>query len=226
VTPLNLGTNKVYYVDGHVWFNNHSTHGFKVDGTATIVATRDIHVSDNLAYNNKGLTAVNGNPPDLLALVALGQYNSSGVRTSGGDIYFGDPEFGTLYTVDAFMFANNNFYYNTRANNSTGQEEPTSGFKVFGNYMAVNQVVVLRDWYTANGLPRAALYDQTTSQWKDAITGSVLTSTQLATRRHYAMRVEYDDRIRDAATQMSGLPRGTGTIFAGAKGWEEEPFLN
>jgi hypothetical protein len=221
VTPLNLGTNKVYYVDGHVWFNSERTYGFKVDGTATIVATRDIHVSDNLAYNNKTRDPVSGNPPDMLALVALGQYNSSGVRTSNGDVYFGDPEFGSLYTVDAFMFAGNNFYYNTRSNNSTGQEEPDSGFKVFGNYMAVNQVVVLRDWYTANGLPRAALYDQVTRQWKDAITGSVLTSTQLATRRHYAMRVEYDDRIRDAATQMSGLPRGNGTIFSGEKGWEE-----
>ncbi|MEI7850665.1 MAG: hypothetical protein WCH86_02420 [Kiritimatiellales bacterium] len=224
VTPLNLGTNKVYYVDGHVWFDSHSTYGFKVDGTATIVSTRDIHVSDNLAYNNKGLTAVGGNPPDLLALVALGKYDAGGVLISGsgGNIYFGDPEFGTLYTVDAFMFAGNNFYYNTSAN-SGGQKEPTSGFKVFGNYMAVNQVVVLRDWYTgADGLPHAASYDQTTSQWKDAANPShILTSTELASRRHYAMRVEYDDRIRDSATQMPGLPRGNGTIFAGAKGWEE-----
>ena len=238
VTPLNLGANKVYYVDGHVWFNNHSTYGFKVDGTATIVSTRDIHVSDNLAYNNKGLTAVGGNPPDVLALVALGQY-SGGVRTSGGDIYFGDPEFGTLYTVDAFMFAGNNFYYNTRANNSTGQEQPESGFKVFGNYMAVNQVVVLRDWYTgADGLPHAALYDRTDGRWEDAVNapdGTPLTSVQINGTydrfgrlivpglRHYAMRVEYDDRIRDADKQPPRLPRGNGTIFSGEKGWEEIP---
>ena len=230
VTPLNLGANKVYYVDGHVWFNSHSTYGFKVDGTATIVATRDIHVSDNLAYNNKGLTAVGGNSPDLLALVALGKYDAAGalISGSGGNIYFGDPRYGTMYTVDAFMFAGNNFYYNTSAN-SGGQKEPSSGFKVFGNYMAVNQVVVLRDWYTADvsgypaadGLPHAASYDQATSQWKDSTTGRVLTNKELTTRRHYAMRVEYDDRIRDSATQMPGLPRGNGTIFAGAKGWEE-----
>jgi hypothetical protein len=237
VTPLNLGTNKVYYVDGHVWFNSKQTYGFKVDGTATIVATRDIHVSDNLAYNNKTRNPVSGNPPDLLALVALGQYNSSGVRTDNGDIYFGDPEFGSLYTVDAFMFAGHDFYYNTRSNNSSGQEEPDSGFKVFGNYMAVNQVVVLRDWYTgADGLPYAAVYDQTDRRWEDAgnaPNGTPLTSDQINGTydkkrklivpglRHYAMRVEYDDRIRDAATQMPGLPRGNGTIFAGEKGWEE-----
>lgn len=228
VTPLNLGTNKVYYVDGQVWFNSHSTYGFKVDGTATIVATADIHVSDNLEYNNKGLTPVGSNPPDLLALVALGKYNVAGSLVSGGNVYFGDPEYGTLYTADAFMFAANNFYYNTSAN-SGGQKEPTSGFKVFGNYMAVNQVVVLRDWYTADvsgypaadGLPHAARYNQITGKWEDATTGRVLTSKEIATRRHYAMRVEYDDRIRDAATQMPGLPRGNGTIFAGEKGWKE-----
>ncbi len=238
VTPLNLGANKVYYVDGHVWFNNHSTYGFQVDGTATIVATADIHVSDNLAYKNKGLTDVSGNPPDLLALVALGKYDANGtlISGSGGNVYFGDPEFGTLYTVDAFMFAGNNFYYNTSAN-SGGQEEPTSGFKVFGNYMAVNQVVVLRDWYTgADGLPHAAVYDQTDRRWEDAgnaPNGTPLTPDQINGTydrrgrlivpglRHYAMRVEYDDRIRDAATQMPGLPRGNGEIFAGEKGWKE-----
>lgn len=239
VTPLNLGDDNIYYVDGHVWFNNHSTYGFQVNGQSTIVATRDIHVSDNLSYRDRDPSHADS---DMLALVALGQY-SGGTLTSGGDVYFGDPEFGTLYTVDAFMFANNNFYYNTRSNNSSGQEEPESGFKVFGNFMAVNQVVVFRDWYTPapNQPSRAASYDHATGQWKDAITGVELTQNQIEgysyisgyDRRgrpiivtvpgmqHYAMRVEYDDRIRDAATQMPGLPRGNGTIFAGENGWEE-----
>jgi len=35
------------------------------------------------------------------------------------------------------------------------------------------------------------------------------------------MQVSYDDRIRDAATQMPGLPRGSGTIFAGVLNWDE-----
>jgi hypothetical protein len=237
VTPLNLGDDKVYYVDGHVWFNNHSTYGFRLNGTATIVSTLDIHVSDNLSYNDRNPAHADS---DMLALVALGRYTGD-TRTSGGDIYFGDPEFGTLYTVDAFMFANNNFYYNTRSNGG-GQEEPTSGFKVFGNFMAVNQVVVLRDWYTPapNQSSRAASYDSVSGQWKDALTGVPLTSKQINGYsyisgywygkpvytsvpgiRHYAMQVNYDDRIRDAAIQMPGLPRGNGKIFAGATGWEE-----
>lgn len=137
VTPLDFGDGNVYYVDGEAWFNHHGTYGFEVDGQATIVSSGDIHVSDNLAYRDDS---------SLLGLVALGEYDALGNRISGGDVYFGDPEFGTLYTVDAFMFAGNDFLYNTRSNGG-GQEEPDSGFKVFGNFSAIHQVVIYRDWY-------------------------------------------------------------------------------
>lgn len=256
VTRLVLGDDKVYYVDGHAWFHSKSTYGFQVDGQATIVASRDIHISDNLAYQNRGLEPVGDNPPDMLALVALGQYTGE-VRSSHGDIYFGDPEYGTMYTVDAFMFANNDFYYNTDANTGA-QGEPNSGFKVFGNYMAVNRIVIQRDWYTRNtynsgGVERvayrrdnrwydaetdqrlyntsvtsqnlAAEYDPVSEQWRDTLTGTELHSSQVASLRHYAMEVGYDDRIRDAATQMPGLPRGYGSIFAGRISWQEIPPL-
>ena len=214
VTPLPLGDDKVYYVDGHVWFHGNSTYGYKVDGQAAIVSTRDIHISDNLAYADRGL---NG---DLLALVALGQY-SGDVLTDGGNIYFGDPKYGTLYTADAFMFANNNFYYNTEARNQQSAE-PESGFKVFGNFVALNQVVVLRDWYPdGNGDYMPIKYDPAAGQWIEALTGDPIADYDDTERRHYAMEVGYDDRIRDAATQMSGLPGGNGTIFKGVVGWEE-----
>lgn len=218
VTPLNLGDDKSYYVDGHVWFHSKRTYGFQVNGQAAIVSTRDIHVSDNLSYADRSISG------DLLALVALGQY-SEGVLESGGNVYFGDPEFGTLYTADAFMFANNNFYYNTKSNTGE-QREPTSGFQVFGNFMAVNQVKVQRDWYTKAGSPRAAEYDAVNNVWIDAADARLgirteLLSDEILTLRHYAMKIGYDDRIRDAATQMSGLPRGGSDIFAGVKSWEE-----
>ncbi len=259
VTPLVLGDDKIYYVDGHAWFHSKSTYGFRVDGQATIVASRDIHISDNLAYRNRGLEPVNNNPPDMLALVALGQYTGE-VRSSHGDIYFGDPEYGTMYTVDAFMFANNDFYYNTDANTGA-QGEPNSGFKVFGNYMAVNRIVIQRDWYsgstyklagvertavktgnewfdaldgrklapneamTIKSARRAAVYDPQADRWKDSYNGAWLSISQVGSIKHYAMEVGYDDRIRDAATQMPGLPRGYGSIFAGRLSWQEIPPL-
>ena len=129
-----------------------------------------------------------------------------------------------MYSVDAFMFANNNFYYNTDSVTDE-QRLPESGFQVFGSYMAVNQVVVLRDWYDADPSAqrnfRAADYDPKTGEWKDAINGTLLTKEQIDSLRHYSMRIGYDDRIRDAATQMKGLPRGKGSIFTGMVGWEE-----
>ena len=244
VTPLKLGDDKTYYVDGHVWFHNKSTYGFKVEGTAVIVASRDIHVSDNLAYKDRGEGG------DLLALVALGQHDSLGNYTTDGNIYFGDPEYGTLYTCDAFMFANNDFYYNTSAN-SGKQKRPDTGFKVFGNFVAINQVVILRDWYEKNtyvkngetreaykyrgrwydtetrrrvysrvtSIEGAAKYDLLKKQWVDAKDPSIILSDDDI--MHYAMNVEYDERIRSAGTRLSGLPRGNGSIFKGMQSWEE-----
>lgn len=231
-SPLILGDDKIYYVDGHVWFHNRSTYGFQVDGTAVIASTYDIHISDNINYKNRGSDAVSGNPPDMLALVALGQFTGD-VRNGYGNVYFGDPKFGTLYSCDAFLFANNDFLYNT-SSDTGGQEEPESGYKVFGNYMAVNNVIVLRDWYTKDGEKRPARYvledfDGDGSKewdWVDALNyqDSIilkLSDAQKAGMRHYAMEVGYDDRIRSAGTQMRGLPLGNGKIFAGIKSWKE-----
>jgi len=206
VTPLNLGNNRIYYVNGHVWFNNHSTYGFRVSGTATIVATADMHVSDNLDYANTG---------SLLGLVAVGQRDLLGTLRYG-NVYFGDPEFGTLYSVDAFMFAAKDFLYNTYAN--TGQPgEPTSGFQVFGNYSALNQVKVYRDWYGPLTAARPAAYDAASGTWKDALNGNVVTNAL----RHYQMTVSYDERIRNQATQPPGLPQhSAGAIYGGITRWD------
>ncbi len=215
VTPLDLGDGNVYYVDGEVWFHNYRTYGFEMDGQATIVSSGDIHISDNIAYEDDS---------SLLGLVALGEYDAMGNLDRGGDIYFGDPEFGTLFTVDAFMFAGNDFLYNTRSNGG-GQEEPDSGFDVFGNFAAVNQVVVHRDWYTQRvgwrRYQRAALFNHATGQWVDLLTGAVLTSTEVSSLRHYQMKVTYDERIWNPETQPPGLPHGTGSIFGGVVGWAE-----
>ena len=216
-TPLALGANQTYYVDGNVWFHNLNVYGFAIDGTATIASTRDIHISDNLKYASTN---------SLLGLVSLGSYDSVGQLQSGGNVYFGDPEYGTTYTVDAFMFAANDFYYNTSANTPTRQEEPTTGFQVYGNYAAMNQVKVYRDWYTGSGGDRSAWYDPSTNRWRDVLTSAMLSSSQTNTLRHYQMTVKYDERIRNQSTQPPRLPRqqsGVGSLYGGITLWSLNP---
>jgi roadblock/LC7 domain-containing protein len=213
-TPLHLGNDRVYYVDGDVWVHSKPTYGFIMDGKVTIVATGNIHISDNLQYKDSS---------SMLGLVALGKYDEDGKLVSGGNIYFGDPRYGTTYVVSGMMFAANNFLYNTDAiGRSTA--EPESGFIVNGSFAALNDVSVERDWYTrSDGTPRPARYDLATKNWIDSETGAVLTSTEIGTLRHYQMIVNYDDRVRTQDTQPPGLPKGKGTIFAGLKKWEELP---
>ncbi|GAG28499.1 unnamed protein product, partial [marine sediment metagenome] len=105
-----------------------------------------------------------------------------------------------------------------------GTQEPESGFSIYGNLTALNQVSVNRDWYNPNGEtgnPRPAYFDTTQDQWVDVDNGTVLTLTEFDTLRHYQMILDYDDRVRTKLTQPPGLPKGVGTIFVGLTDWEE-----
>ncbi len=213
-TPLDLGENRIYYVDGDVWVHSPQTYGFLVDGKVTIVATGNIHISDNIKYEDSG--------ESVLGLIALGKYDASGQLVSGGNVYFGDPRFGTMYTASGLMFAANNFLYNTDSVTG-GSEEPETGFSVFGNLNALNQVRIERDWYDHDGTgdARPAYFNPTTDQWVDLETGDVLSSTEINSLRHYQMAITYDDRVRIQETQPPGLPRGKSIIFGGLRFWEE-----
>jgi hypothetical protein len=218
-TPLHLGNKRVYYVDGDVWVHSKVTYGFNVDGQATIVATGNIHICDNIKYADSN---------SLLGLVALGKYDIAGNLISGGNIFFGDPVYGTMYTISAMMFAANDFLYNTDPI-SRRSAEPTTGFTVIGNFAAMNKVVVERDWYNAGGggfggsSMKPARYNSATSQWVDAETVPViaLTPAQVTGLKHYQMIVNYDARVRNQETQPPQLPRGGTRIFAGFSHWEE-----
>jgi hypothetical protein len=207
----NMGSDRVYYVDGDIWVHSSQTFGFLVDGKVTIVATGNIHISDNIQYKDT---------QSMLGLVALGKYDSSGNLVSGGSIYFGDPRYGTMYQVSGMMFAADDFLFNTDAvtHNSA---EPTSGFTVNGSFAAMGQVKVERDWYTNGMTAKPTHYNAATGQWVDSISGTVLTSTQVSSIRHYQMIINYDDRVRSQETRPPGLPKGGATIFAGFSNWEE-----
>ena len=156
--------------------------------------------------------------------IACCKYDGSGQLVSGGNIYFGDPRFGTMYTVSGLMFAADSFLYNTDSVTG-GTEEPETGFSVYGNLNALNQVSIDREWYEdeATGDARPACYDSSTDQWVDLQTGAALTGTEINSLRHYQMAITYDDRVRTHTTQPPGLPRGKGTIFGGLISWEELP---
>jgi hypothetical protein len=240
-TPLDLGEDRVYYVDGDVWFDSSPTYGFTVSGKATIVATGHIHIGDNIVYGD----STEGG--DLLALVALGTYDADDNLTYGGNVYFGDALFGTTYTVSAFMFAGNNFLYNVNSTDPDDYQRPDTGFNIFGNWVAVNEVSVIRDWYetghwesqwvwwpwpghweevwVSDGWSPAYfdLEAGENGEWKDVGDDHILTEEELGNLRHYQMKVTYDERIRDPETQPPGLPQGygSGSIFAGFTEWEE-----
>lgn len=212
-TPLNLGNDRTYYVDGNVWIHNNHTYGFLLDGNATIVATGNIYICDNTKYQDS---------ESLLGLIAAGEYDTEGQLVSGGNIYFGDPRYGTTYTVSGLMFAANDFLYNTDSITG-GSEEPETGFSIEGNLAALNHVSINRDWYDsgATGEARPGYFDTSGDRWVDLQTGEVLTSAEIGSLRHYQMKINYDDRVRSYGTQPPGLPKGKGVIFAGLTRWGE-----
>jgi hypothetical protein len=243
-TPLNIGENKVYYIDGDLWIHSKSTFGFTVKGKSTIVVTGNIHLCDNTVYADSN---------SMMGLVALGKYDEDGDLVSGGNVYYGDPTTGTLYTCSAMMFAANDFLYNSMAID-TFEAEPESGFVINGNISALNQVSIERDWYTKykyqygynpktwkweyywvkTGVgPANYQYDPVDQRWEwvDSVTGVELTdieingdaSTNREAMRHYQMVINYDDRVRSRDTQPPGLPRGVGVIFEKLSNWEELP---
>ncbi len=127
-------TNKIFYIDGNLWVHNRSAFSFAIvssDGTPvriTLVVKGNIYISDNIFYQDADR--------DGLALIAI---KDSG-ETDSGNIYFGDPSFGTLEEMDAFMYAENNFLDNNLSASGSAR------VKVKGNMTAGNQVKINRDF--------------------------------------------------------------------------------
>jgi len=129
------GNNKLYYIDGNLWVHNLSSMSMEFADPSggsgvqiTIVVKGNIYISDNIYLKDK--------TKDGLALIAL---KDSAVKDSG-NIYFGDPTFGTLEHMSAFMYAENNFQDNNLS--ATGSAIVT----VDGNMTAGNQVNINRDY--------------------------------------------------------------------------------
>lgn len=128
------GNDLVYYIDGNLWVHNRSAYSFTLWNSTgepvkvTFVVRGNIYISDNIFYQDSVHSG--------LALIAM---KDSGVADSG-NIYFGDPVFGTLEYMSAFMYAENNFYDTNLS--ASGSAQVT----VHGNMTAGNQVKIKRDF--------------------------------------------------------------------------------
>lgn len=135
VTLHTSGNNAVYYIDGNLWLHNKKTYSFKFVGPngqpvkATFVVRGNIYFSDNLFYKDP----VN----DGVAFIAM---EDPAMPGSTGNVYFGDPEFGTLSHMSAFMYADNNFY------DTNLDAQGSANVRVHGNMTAGNHVSINRDY--------------------------------------------------------------------------------
>jgi hypothetical protein len=125
---------QVFFIDGNLWLHNKKTYSFKFGsgGDAglgvTFVVKGNIYFADNLFYDDDNR--------DGVAFIALKDEDVA----DSGNIYFGDPTFGTLREMPAFMYAENNFY-DTNLNTSS-----SSIVELVGNMTAGNQVLIQRDY--------------------------------------------------------------------------------
>jgi hypothetical protein len=132
--PGPSGNRKVYFIDGNLWIHNHLTFSFDLytsgtEGTAvTFVVKGNVYISDNIYYQDA--------TKDGIAFIAMKDADEA----DSGNIYFGDPTFGTLEHMEAFMYAENDFYDNNLDALGSKQVE------VFGNMTAGNQVLINRDF--------------------------------------------------------------------------------
>jgi len=132
--PGESSNKKVFYIDGNLWIHNFKAYSLALYGTGadgvqvTFVVKGNIYMSDNLFYENAA--------KDGVAFIAM----KDPAEKDSGNIYFGDPVFGTLEEMNAFMFAENNFL------DSNLDASGSAVVKLNGNMTAGNQVLIERDY--------------------------------------------------------------------------------
>jgi len=237
-------------LDGNVRFHARDTYGFAIEGRGTIVATRDILISDNLIYRD-GNSETDLARADLLGLVAQ------------RDIWFGDPRYGTFYEGSGVMLAGRDFNFVFFQADGSCCKTPENAVTLNGTMLANRQIAMFRDWAdpssptnscpagssacrpaafdprdTSCGSPtgcwrfltRAAdgtvTFDTSTASFAECLTTPCASGTRRIT--HYQLTVNYETRLRQAPRVVPpGLPTGRGMIFAGSwRDWQECPPCN
>ena len=179
--PGEDGNRKVYYIDGNLWIHNKKTYSMRFANggagglQATFVVSGNIYFSDNVFYNNQA--------QDGVAFIAM---KDDAVEDSG-NIYLGDPEFGTLRRMYGYMYAEEDFYdVNLDASGSAVVE-------IHGNMTAGDQVVIDRDHENGSHTKLLVGVDDDDllgcpSQRGGALSQGVLASRALLVLSHLAQR--------------------------------------
>ncbi len=132
------GNDVVYYVDGNLWVHNTTALDFKFNRGATptritFVVRGNVYFSDNVLLEDS--------VTDGVAFIAIEDAD----EPDSGNIYLGDPRFGTVERMETFLYAENDFVdVNLSA---TGSKEVT----IVGNMTAGDQVRIERDFVLSDG---------------------------------------------------------------------------
>ncbi len=132
------GNELVYYIDGNLWIHNAPMGGmrFGSDGAGTkvtFVINGNLYVSDDVVLDDDA--------NDALAFIAVSDPN----EPDSGNIYLGDPRWGTLELMNAYLYAENNFYDNNLSSNGSSE------VVLNGNMTAGNHVDIQRDYVDSHG---------------------------------------------------------------------------
>jgi len=183
------GNDKVYFVEGDLWLHNKNTYGFQLkdpDTHITIVVQGSIHLADDFHYHNDVKSGV--------AFIAIKAPNDPHGEYSG-NVYIGDPVFGTIEELNSFLYAENNFV------DENLDEGGSAEFYINGMMTAGNWVTINRDFSGTGGY------------WKGAYPHRTWVSTGGTGTHHSKMVVKLDDRILTGKLVLPRLPEidpGTG----------------
>jgi len=154
--PTRDGNQKVYYVDGNVWISDLNGYSMFIknrnpadptkndpNGTQiTIVARGNVYFGDNIFYQDM--------KKDGVVFIAM---KDERTPTQGGNpdpqgsgnIFIGDPEFGTLRRLESYLYADNDFVDNNVTTSGSAQ------FTILGNMTAGDEVRIRRDKLDSSG---------------------------------------------------------------------------
>lgn len=126
------GNEKVYFIDGNLWIHNKRSYSLQLKyngagGTrVTFVVKGNVYVSDNFFVDGGELSGV--------AIIAM---RDAAVPDSG-NVYFGDPAFGTLQQMNAFLYGENNFHDNNLDASGSAMVD-VNGIMSAGNHVDINR---------------------------------------------------------------------------------------
>jgi hypothetical protein len=130
--PGENGNRVSYFIDGNLWLHGKKTLGYQFtdqdpDGVqVTFIVKGNVYFSDNLtlAKPNK----------DGVAFIAIRDKEVA----NSGNVFFGDPRFGTLELMQAFMYAEDTFYDNNLDESGSAVVQ-VDGIMSAGNHVSINR---------------------------------------------------------------------------------------